>query len=632
MKSNAGVLRVYAGMLSDISANIEGLEVDVSRDYVRLSMLLNARGINLVLIDFPDVLKWLDESLKNGALSVSGLPTTSGIARRSPVPKLFRGLYLRVFAKSGVMLEDPDPTSIFYLRQLLALFKKYKKDCKDEFTSREVESFYETDLELPRPRLDFDQAESFPFEVTSSLKVCEMDNRDGSGTRSTSSADHVVQLIFDRAVSQLDLPDSNSAIHRHGPGAVSIKIPEHSWKYHFHQWPESLNAYFPMEDHAISNYSEWSELQNLDTHNSVYSRLCKVPKTARGPRLIAAEPVSHQWCQQALRKSLESMVSSSFLSRCINFRDQGENQRLALEGSKTGQYATIDLSAASDRIGLKLVESVFRKNIPFLQRLAVSRSRYVYQNISSKHPMIHKLRKFSTMGSACTFPIQSIIFSCIAIAAILIREGKNVYSVTNAAVNRAADRVQVFGDDIVVPNNCYDAVTGLLERYGMKVNLSKSCSTGKFRESCGMDAFNGYDVTPAYFTQFCDERKPESIVAMIEVSNNFFKKGLWKTSNILATMVPKHFRVQVPIDSGAVGLGSYTPNVKLRYNHHLQRDEMQTVKLTSKQSVTKINDPSALLQWFTEAPKPDTQWESGRRERVSLKIRLGWDPLEIAAA
>jgi len=630
MKSNAGVLRVYAGMLSDISANIEGLEVDVSRDYVRLSMLLNARGINLVLIDFPDVLKWLDESLKNGELSISGLPTTSGISRRSPVPKLFRGLYLRIFAKSGEMLEDPDPTSIFYLRQLLALFKKYKKDCKDDYTLKEVGAFYETDLTLQRSRLDFDRAGTFPETTPEELKLCSMGDRNRDWSSSTATADHVVQLIFDRAVSDLQLPTvEESAIHRHGPGAVSIKVPDHSWKYHFHQWPESLNAYFPMEDHAISNYSEWRELQHLDTHNSVYSRLCKVPKTARGPRLIAAEPVAHQWCQQALRDKLEKMVRGSFLSRCIDFRSQEENQRLALSSSKTGAYATIDLSAASDRVGLKLVESVFRKNIPFLQRLAVSRSRYVYQDISSDFPMIHKLRKFSTMGSACTFPIQSIIFACISIGAILVKEGKEA---TVKAVNNAADRVQVFGDDIVVPNSCYDAVTELLERYGMKVNMSKSCSTGKFRESCGIDAFNGYDVTPAYFTQFCDERKPESISAMLDVSNNFFKKGLWKTSNVLAEMVPARFRVQVPVDSGSVGLKSYAPRLVRRYNHHLQRDEMRVVKISSKQHVTKIDDPSSLLQFFTEAPAPDTQWESGRRERVSLKLRLGWDPLETMVA
>jgi hypothetical protein len=54
----------------------------------------------------------------------------------------------------------------------------------------------------------------------------------------------------------------------------------------------------------------------------------------------------------------------------------------------------------------------------------------------------------------------------------------------------------VFGDDILVPTAIAPSVMEDLETFGLRVNRLKTFVHGHFRESCGVDAFNGINVTP----------------------------------------------------------------------------------------------------------------------------------------
>jgi len=58
----------------------------------------------------------------------------------------------------------------------------------------------------------------------------------------------------------------------------------------------------------------------------------------------------------------------------------------------------------------------------------------------------------------------------------------------------------VYGDDIIVPTSVVDELVKLLGFLGFEVNTEKSFSDPdlRFRESCGLDAYNGVDVTPVY--------------------------------------------------------------------------------------------------------------------------------------
>jgi hypothetical protein len=112
--------------------------------------------------------------------------------------------------------------------------------------------------------------------------------------------------------------------------------------------------------------------------------------------------------------------------------------------------------------------------------------------VDVKMPKIVELNKFATMGSALTFPVQSVVFFVLTAAAVVYSRGLRP---TDWAL--ACGSVQVYGDDIVVPVDALDSLRALLSAVGLKVNVSKTFSGRNFREACGIEAFRGYDCTPA---------------------------------------------------------------------------------------------------------------------------------------
>lgn len=100
-------------------------------------------------------------------------------------------------------------------------------------------------------------------------------------------------------------------------------------------------------------------------------------------------------------------VAHTWLSDFIRFRDQSQNQEMCLRGSKDGSLATIDLSAASDRVSCLCVGNVFRGNEALLRALRSTRTQKVEL---LKNGPIRSLNMYSTMGNATTFPVESLIF------------------------------------------------------------------------------------------------------------------------------------------------------------------------------------------------------------------------------
>jgi hypothetical protein len=241
-----------------------------------------------------------------------------------------------------------------------------------------------------------------------------------------------------------------------------------------------------------------------------------------------------------------------------------------------------------------------------------------------------ELRKFSTMGSACTFPVESLLFLSVCLAAVLVsRRWKiNVRSIT-----RLAGEVAVYGDDLIVPADSRELVVRSLEALGLKINTDKSYWTGMFRESCGVDSYAGTKLTPAYWRS-SNTGRPESIVSLVEVANNFRKRWLQHTSAYLASTIPTEIP-RVGMHSGVCGLKSFSKpsnhHLKKRWNGDLQRDESLVLCLISKAKKTPITDDSALFQYFTEAPLPTTLWVGGVAKRPRLRLQPRWVPNEDLA-
>jgi hypothetical protein len=157
----------------------------------------------------------------------------------------------------------------------------------------------------------------------------------------------------------------------------------------------------------------------------------------------------------------------------VNFTNQFINQSLAREGARTGEFSTIDLKDASDRVSLSLVQEVFPAR--WVDALLASRSK---ETVLPGGQVV-ELQKFAPMGSSCCFPVEALVFWAIAAA----------------ATNMSRD-IFVYGDDIICPVIFTEQIVRGLESFGLLVNADKSYYQGPFRESCGGDFYNGVEVTP----------------------------------------------------------------------------------------------------------------------------------------
>lgn len=643
---------LYTAMLSNIAEYDPTLRRDCERDASRLLSLVKQRGLPFLMVDLPAMGKHFDQCLAHELLTKSGIPGFRAYSRRSPIPRLFKGMWLRVFDDVGVLRDDPEVAMIRFLRQLLYAAKKVKVPCDDSKTWEHVNEFFEIDREIRSSSLNWDEDE-FRIDDIHDLHLGDHDilspaplfdhHHNDDQQREPSPISYglydAVQRTADIVSATLGRFIPTEWRTKHGPGAVADQ--RHTqFKYDFPSWPVKLSTVFPLDVFGFANYSDWADFasrdgaSNLFSENEPPSKMIAVPKTLKGPRLIAAEPVSHQWCQQSILDFLSTSLANTPIARSIHFRDQTYNQELARTASHTQSHATIDLSSASDRLSCWLVERIFRRNPSLVSALHASRTRWVENTIDRKSPRYHRLRKFACMGSACTFPVQSYVFTILAVGTLLY-ERRLTPTIRN--VRRASQEVLVFGDDIIIPTDAWERLQGLLGDLGLKVNHSKTYGTGRFRESCGLDAFDGTCVTPTYTITYPDVSRPESITSSVETHNNFVKRGHYVVADYVKSQVRQLKRfafANVPVGSGFFGWYDHNwlgnDHLKRRYNPDNQKVERRVSLVESRVTRNQTGGASQLLQFFTEA-RPVRYLVGDRigvvgRSRVSIRPR--WVPEE----
>lgn len=212
------------------------------------------------------------------------------------------------------------------------------------------------------------------------------------------------------------------------------------------------------------------------------NRFIVVPKDATTGRPIAIE--------SSLNVSFQLAVGGIIRSRLARFglnlvRGQTVHSQMACEASKTGEYATIDLSSASDTISRNVVKLLIPEN--WYELLDMLRSRFT--TLEDGRTLL--LEKFSSMGNGFTFELETMLFACIAVVAcrhsgIEPVPGKNLL---------------VYGDDIIVPTEAAENLLCLLKFLGFTPNLKKTFVKGNFRESCGGDFFCGKPVRAHYIKE-----------------------------------------------------------------------------------------------------------------------------------
>lgn len=327
---------------------------------------------------------------------------------------------------------------------------------------------------------------------------------------------------------------------KHGPGAVFPPCKP-SQKSNFVTIYESLDQVFPYYEYLGATLSRIEDWQKADTEMQalpiIKAKLTAVPKDSRGPRLIAVHPKEAVWIQQGLRMELELAISQNPMTReCIKFKDQTVNGRLAFESSRSRKYSTIDLKEASDCMSRGLVDHLFGGAAKYFNACRAT-------HIQLLDGSLHELRKYGPMGNATVFPVQSLIFWAIARSSIKAYCGED------------CSDVFVFGDDIIVPTKFYGYVMRGLIRAGLRPNPNKCFHRGFFRESCGVDAFFGIDVTPHRLKKWRLSSLTERI-SICSLAKNMRADGYEETASFLYACV-RSVEGELPLGNSPNACGLY---------------------------------------------------------------------------
>jgi hypothetical protein len=169
------------------------------------------------------------------------------------------------------------------------------------------------------------------------------------------------------------------------------------------------------------------------------------------------------------------------------------------------------------------------------------------------------------------------------------------------------DRILVYGDDVIVPTAfAADAIT-VLEMFGLLVNKSKSCTKGFFRESCGVDAYKGINVTPVKLkTVWTSYPSPDSYLSWVAYANSFHDRNYFEVYELIVAQLTSmywpiankidHSRSLVKLNEVAV----QSRPIPRRWNKNLQRFEFKTLEYTARKVTRVLPGWNMLLRYFIE--------------------------------
>jgi len=595
-------------MLDDISMRCC---TDTVRDISYVSRRLEHEGLSFLTISLSSFAKDLEKALDQGYIAPDMFKGFHQPNRHVAFPAFLSGLLVQVFQPTGELLDEPSIECIRCVRQFCLMWKKIHLPCTKERIDATFSRFVECDAEVATSPSDYVPNRLADFERCSEILW----------TRVLYRADETVR--------------SGDLSPRHGRGATAERISGNR-KYEFREWHQRLESAFPFTGYALASLSIDLEEALEDVHfrepeEERPVRVISVPKTLKSPRIIAIEPVCMQYTQQALLPLFYDSIERHELTRGhVNFTSQEINRELALIGSVDGSFATIDLSEASDRVSLVLVESMLKSSALEDLSAAVMATRSTRADVPG-HGVI-QLNKFASAGSALCFPIESMAFFTIALCAV--RSALNL-PWTYRGLFEASRHVWVYGDDIIVSTDKVPVVVDWLSSFNMKVNANKSFWTGKFRESCGMDAYDGEQVTPVYLTRMPPDNKRSSseIMSFVSFANKLYNNGYWQTAKevrkwIEAILGP----LPTVLDTSPVlGWQSFC-NSRFtfhRINMNLQRPELMGYVVSVGKDQDNLDGYPALLKYFLkrgEEPTFDVEHltKSVLSARVNIKRR--WSP------
>jgi len=211
------------------------------------------------------------------------------------------------------------------------------------------------------------------------------------------------------------------------------------------------------------------------------------------------------------------------------------------------------------------------------------------------------LQKYAPMGSALCFPVEAYVFWVVCTASVVSQLG--------LPLKKAAAEIYVYGDDIVIPTEWVSVCCAALESVGLAVNYSKCCIQGYFRESCGMDAFNGVQVTPTRLKSLWTGRSTDgrAYVSYLAFLNHMRGKGYEAVADYIQGELESVYGVLprgtslspfpcVVVPSAAEAEEFNALHFRRRWNRHYQRFEYFVLRTASRKADTKLDSWVRLLR------------------------------------
>jgi hypothetical protein len=551
-------------------------------------------GDSFLTITLPNYASDFERSLELGFVPSDAF---LGFKKRFGLPVFLQGFLHGVFDKStAVILPSVNTECVRSIRQLCLLFKKVEIPTTPERDRSAAKKYKDTEISLKQVRASLSGQQVRSFNLAFRYLYSDVLN----------------SLTRDIENLQLEM--------RHGPGSVQDSL-HGNHKYDFPRWTERLEPLFPYGYYCSHNWAanpEPGEFLGPDQEPPV--KVVFVPKTQKTPRVIAMEPAHMQYVQQGIMQSLVRLLEGGEYGLSQGFSDQEANRALAREGSLTREYATIDLSEASDRVlNLLVISAMFPWRTVKDAIQACRSTRSELQDGTNVY-----LEKFASMGSALCFPIEVMVFSAI----VLLGLQKAGYTLPRALQLFREGKVRVYGDDIIVPTDSVYCVEESLEQFGLLVNRSKSFSNGFFRESCGGDYYSGEWVTPVRVRQTLPSARHhvKELVSWSATANQLWESGYERAAEYMHSVVESIIRIYPNIGPNSEILGrlSNEPQVD-RHCPSLQRGEVRGWKPVRPPLSTRPNSFGSLyktLRWrWNDPTQRDHLVRGGRSSVYALQQR-----------
>lgn len=544
-------------------------------DLKRVQVRVEHEGLSFLTITLPTFGNGFQKSLDLGYLDRS---LFTGFRFRAGLPLFLGGFLDLVFDRgSGRLLEEPDIEAILAIRQLTLMFGKISLPCTPARRRKAMKGYFKCEQDIKQNDPLVPQALLEDFHRVSSLLFRR------------------VFQVVDREIYYLE-----NVIPKHGPGATSDYISGNQ-KWNQTTWPVRLEKIFPSGEFLLPNFSYFEDLEAIDIlepEAEIPVRVISVPKTLKTPRIIGIEPTAMQYAQQAVKDTiLRNLEQVDYLDQIIGFKDQTPNQRMAREGSLSGELATLDLSEASDRVSNQHVRLLLRDFPHLSEAVDASRSR------KADVPGIGVIRlsKFASMGSALCFPMEAMVFTTLIFMGI---ERELSSPLRRRDIVSLAGKVRVYGDDIIVPVEYVSSVVEMLQAFGSVVNLGKSFWNGKFRESCGKEYYDGEDVSIVRVRQVFPTRRQDvtEVVSLVSYRNQAYFAGMWNTCMWLdgyIRKILKYFPVVHP-ESSVQGRHSFLPYQGERDDANLHSPLVRGWRVTAVPPVDRLEGAGALLKCLTQ--------------------------------